>query len=178
MADQVGPPPDWVVAPNEGWLAPRGRTPDGRVLASQGRRVLAFLIDYAIWIVPQLLVIGAIVAVFLTSIIDEEEPPPSAIIAIILLYLLAFAIGIGRLAVEAEKVARRGRTWGMQAMQLRVIDARNGGPVTRGRAWGRAAFATWISAQLFGFGYWWAFFDNRSRCLHDLVCATVVIDER
>ena len=178
VADQGGPPPDWVVAPNEGWVAPRGRTPDGRVVATEGRRVLSFLVDYVIWLVPQLLVMGGIVAVFVTSVIDEEEPSGSAIAAVILLYLLVFAIGICRLAVEAEKVARRGRTWGMQAMQLRVIDARNGGPVTRGRAWGRAAFATWISSQLFGFGYWWAFFDNRNRCLHDLVCATVVIDER
>ena len=177
MADQGSPPPDWVVAPSEGWVAPRGRTPDGRLLASQGRRVLAFLIDYAIWLVPQALVIGVIVAVFI-SIADEEELPASAIVTVILLYLLIFAIAIGRVAVEAEMVARRGRTWGMQAMHLRAVDARNGGPVTRGRAWGRAAFASWISSQLFGFGYWWAFFDNRNRCLHDLVCATVIIDER
>jgi len=60
MADYGRPPPDWVVAPNEGWVAPRGRTPDGRVLATQGRRVLAFLIDYGIWVVPQMLVVGAL----------------------------------------------------------------------------------------------------------------------
>jgi len=178
VADQWGPRADWVVAPGEGWVAPRGRTPDGRVLATQGRRVLALLIDHAIWGVPQMAALGVALAIVFSSAARDEEPSGTAVAIILLLYLAAFALGIVRLAVEAELIARRGRTWGLKAMQLRIIDARTGGAVTRGRAWGRAAFATWISSQLFGFGFWWAFFDNRNRCLHDLVCATVVIDER
>ena len=167
-----------MVAPSEGWVAPRGRTPDGRVLATQGRRLLGFLVDVAIWLVPQLVVISAIMAVAFLSVDEEGELSGSGIAAILLMYLLVFALVLVRLAVEAEMIARKGQTWGMRALRLRAVDARTGGPLTRGRAWGRAAFAAFISGQLFGFGYWWAFFDNRNRCLHDLVCTTVVIDER
>ena len=178
MAEQGAAGPDWVVAPNEGWVAPRGRTPDGRVLATQGRRLLGLLIDTAIWLVPQMVVIGVIVAIAVVSAGEDGELSGAAIAAIVLAYLLVFALVVVRLAVEAELIARRGQTWGMRALRLRAIDARTGGPLSRGRAWGRAAFAAFISGQLFGFGYWWAFFDNRNRALHDLICTTVVIDER
>jgi len=170
--------PDWVVAQADGWVAPKGLTPDGRVLAGQGRRVLGFLLDLAIWTVPQMLVFGALFAAVITLPSDEGEVSGGAILTFVLLYLLAFAIGIMRLAVEAELVFRGGQTWGMRALRLRAVDGRNGGQLSRGRSWGRAAFAVWISAQLLGFGYWWAFFDDRRRTLHDLVCNVVVIDER
>lgn len=172
----------WVVAPGDGWVAPKGWTPDGRVVAEPGRRVLAFLVDMAIWTVPQVLVVGAtLVAVFSTLADPENESGEASgrdAILVLSLYGVLFALGLLRLAVEAELVARRGQTWGMKALHLRVIDGRTGGAIGRGRAWGRAAFGTWISSQLFGLGYWWAFFDDRKRTLHDLVCTTVVVDER
>ena len=180
MAETAGPQPDWVVAPADGWVAPRGRTPDGRVLATEGRRALAFLVDIAIWLVPQMILIVALVVASLPlfALDAEEEPSGATIAALVLIYGLIFAVGILRLVVEAELVARRGQTWGMKAMRLRVVDGRTGGRVSRGRAWARAAFAAFISGQLAGLGYWWAFFDNRNRTLHDLVCTTVVVDER
>lgn len=181
MAEHGGYGPGWVVAPTEGWVAPKGRTPDGRVLAEGGRRVLGLLVDVAIWAVPQILAtVGAVVA-FLLSIPDEasgEEASTAGIVVAVVLYLLVFLLIFVRIAVEAEKVARSGQTWGMKALQLRAVDSRTGGPVTRGRAWGRALFAGFISGQLAGLGYWWSFFDDRNRTLHDLVCHTVVIDER
>ncbi len=125
-----------------------------------------------------MVVLGAVVVVAVVSVDEDGELSGAGIVAILLAYLLVFALIVVRLAVEAELIARRGQTWGMRALRLRAVDARTGGPLSRGRAWGRAAFGAFISGQLFGFGYWWAFFDNRSRCLHDLVCATVVIDER
>jgi uncharacterized RDD family membrane protein YckC len=181
MADYGGYGPDWVVSPADGWTAPKGRTPDGRVLADGGRRVLGFLVDLAIWTVPQVILITVAIVVLVASIPSDsssEDPSTGGILAFLGIYALIFLVGILRLAVEAEKVARTGQTWGMKALDLRVVDGRTGGPVTRGRAWGRAAFGSFLSSQLFGFGYWWAFFDDRNRTLHDLVCATVVIDER
>jgi len=155
------------------------------VLAGPGRRVVGLLIDLAIWLVPQLVLIGMVVAVFIVNLDTSSSDESSgsglsggAVVLLLLLYALVFALGIARFVIEAELVARRGQTWGMRVARLRVVDARTGGPVTRGRAWGRAAFASFISGQLFGFGYWWAFFDDRRRALHDLVCTTVVIDER
>lgn len=173
----ASPRPTGVVVPSEGWAAPKGRTPDGRVLASRGRRVAAFFIDLAIWLVPQSVILVAVVFTLINYSDPEKTSSGADVAVIVVLYLLLFALGILRLAVEAEKVARRGQTWGMQAMRLRVVDARNGGSISRGRAWGRAAMGTYVSGQMFGFGYWWAFFDKRHRALHDLVCNAVVIDE-
>lgn len=178
MAEYGAPPPDWVVAPGEGWVAPKGRTPDGRMLASQGRRVLAYLMDFCIWTVPQSVILVFLVFTLIYASAPERSSSAGNIGLLILLYVLLFTIVILRVAVEAERVARRGQTWGMQALHLRVIDARNGGSISRGRAWGRSAMGIYVSAQVLGFGYWLAFFDNRHRCLHDLVCASVVIDER
>ena len=180
MAEAGRFPPHWVVAPGDGWVAPRGRTPDGRVLATVGRRVRAFLLDVAIWLVPQMILVLALVVALLPlfALGPEEEPPPASIVAVVVIYLLMFGVGILQVAVAAELVARRGQTWGMRALGLRVVDGRTGGPVSRGRAWGRAAFAAFLSGQAFGIGYWWSFFDDRNRTLHDLVSSTVVVDER
>lgn len=174
-----------MVAPGDGWVAPRGRTPDGRVVADPGRRFLGFLVDLAIWVVPQALLIIGLVILILVSAADTtttadgtEEVPVGTLLLFLGIYGLIFVLAVVRIAVEAELVARRGQTWGMKAVRLRAVDSRTGGPVTRGRAWGRAAFAAMISSQLFGIGYWWAFFDDRRRTLHDLVTSTVVIDER
>jgi uncharacterized RDD family membrane protein YckC len=187
MADYGGQQADWVVAPHEGWVAPKGRTPDGRVLADQGRRTLGFLVDLLIWLVPQIVVLGALGALFFASIdsatttnevTGTEELSGGSVALLALLYGSIFVLAIVRMAVEAELLARHGQTWGMRALKLRVVDAKTGGPVTRGRAWARGLFGVFVSAQLCYFGYWWSFFDNRKRTLHDLIVTTVVIDER
>jgi uncharacterized RDD family membrane protein YckC len=61
---------------------------------------------------------------------------------------------------------------------LRIVDAKTGGGISRGKAYGRTAFARFISGQVFGIGYWWSFFDDRNRTLHDLVIGAVVVDDR
>lgn len=177
MADH-GAQPGWVVAPSDGWVAPKGRTPDGRMLASPGRRLLAYTIDCVIWLVPQVLAFILLVSVLWYLSESSGSASEEEVAFWILVPLMLFAIGMLRVALEAEKVSRRGQTWGMQALRVRAIDGRTGGGISRGRAWGRAAFAAFISSALFGFGYWWALFDDRRRSLHDLVCGVVVVDER
>jgi uncharacterized RDD family membrane protein YckC len=165
-------------------VAPKGFTPDGRRVADPGRRLLGLLVDLAIWTGPQVLLIVALAVLLIAGATPSDaagggaELPASTVITIVGLYALVFVLGIAKVAVEAEKVCRSGQTWGMKALRLRAIDGRTGGSITRGRAWGRAAFAAMVSGQLFGIGYWWAFFDDRKRTLHDLVTSTVVIDER
>jgi len=167
------------VAPADGWVAPKGRTPDGRVVAEETRRLLGLLVDMAIWAVPQALALAGAIVAFIVSVPEgSQDPQGTGLVVAVLLYLLFFALAILRIVVEAEKVARSGQTWGMRALRLRAVDGKTGGPIPRGRAWGRAAFASFISGQLAGLGYWWAFLDDRNRTLHDMVCSTVVIDER
>ena len=76
---------------------------------------------------------------------------------------LLLGVGTLRLVVDAENLAGRGQTWGMRALRLRAVDGSTGGPVPRGRAWGRVAFASFLSSLCLGFGYWWAFFDGQIR---------------
>jgi uncharacterized RDD family membrane protein YckC len=178
-------PPGWVWSASDGWWAPKGMTPDGRRLAQPGKRFLGFFLDGLITFLPMMaLAVVAIVIVAgsaAASVNEDGAADGTAgagfVIGILGLYALIFVFSIGVFVLEAELLYRRGRTWGMGWSGLRVIDAKTGGPISRGRAYARTAFARFISGQVFGFGFWWAFFDDRNRTLHDLVVGTVVIEE-
>ena len=108
---------------------------------------------------------------------DKDESGGDTTFWVVLVPLL-LGIGMLRLVVDAENITRRGQTWGMRALRLRAVEGSTGGPVSRGQAWGRVAFASFISSLCLGFGFWWALFDHQKRALHDVVCGTVLIDER
>lgn len=66
-----------------------------------------------------------------------------------------------------------GRTLGMQAWRMRVVDERGGG-IGWGRALARFA-AAGLSWMLLGGGYLWALLDPERRTLHDRVSGTRLI---
>ena len=157
----------------------KGRTPDGQLLASPGRRLAGYLIDAVLWVMICLLVVAALFAAFAVYFFtgdDKDESGADTTFWVSLVALL-LVVGVLRLVVEAERVARRGQTWGMWAVHVRAVDDRTGGLVSRPRAWARVAFASSLSGSFLGLGYWWALFDDRRRTLHDLVCSIVVVDE-
>ena len=162
----------------DGWSAPLGLTPDGRRLAGPGKRFLGLFLDGLLWGLPALVLYGLFLAVIIASAPAQGEAAGAGfVLGILAVYGFVFLLGIAAVAVESELLFRRGRTWGMGWTGLRVVDARTGAPISRGRAWGRTLFARFISGQICGLGYWWALFDNRNRTLHDLVVGTVVIEE-
>ena len=78
-------------------------------------------------------------------------------------------------------LSRRGQTLGNMAVRTRVVDARTGGPLTTGKAFGR-----WAAQFLFGIGvilflvptlidYLWPLWDSQNQTLHDKIAGTVVL---
>jgi uncharacterized RDD family membrane protein YckC len=72
--------------------------------------------------------------------------------------------------------ATTGRTLGMRALGLRVIDV-YGDPPTMLRAGGRAA-AYLASVATLGLGFLWIGFDSEKRALHDWLAGTYVVKAR
>ena len=69
---------------------------------------------------------------------------------------------------------RHGATLAMQTWRLKVVDARDGRPLTVGRAALRYAVA-WPSLWLFGVGILWAMLDRDRQFLHDRLAGTCVV---
>lgn len=173
------PPVQWVTTPT--WSAPKGYTPDGRRLAGIGPRLLALVIDSLIWGLPVLALAAFLVAGLIGTLASMEpgtadDGPPAAFFGLLLLfYAGAFAVSIGRIVYQAEMVYRRGQTFGHRVARVRVIDARTGGPLSRGRSYGRA-FGTLLSNSLYGLGYAWALWEPRRRTFHDMIVDSVVVE--
>jgi uncharacterized RDD family membrane protein YckC len=187
---QAQPPYGYQAAPR-----PQPTAPDGRPLADFGERLLAFLIDLAVFLVFGLiLAIPAAIGIFAVAStaarntqVDENGnvvAGPNAgsillpIFAISLLLLLA-ALAFSYI-YEVEMMYRRGATWGKRAMKLRVVPLANpGAPLTRGMAakrWlvnyvlgGFVPFFRWID------GLWQLWDQPYRQCLHDKWAGTVVV---
>lgn len=93
---------------------------------------------------------------------------------------LQLGINVLSMAITAAyngiMISKWGATLGKMALGLKVVTA-DGGPVSAGRAWGRA-FAEIISGMVCYIGYIIAGFDDHKRSLHDHICSTRVIKTR
>lgn len=69
--------------------------------------------------------------------------------------------------------SRGGQTLGMRAWRLRLVAA-DGAPVTQTRALLRFAVA-FVSAAVFGLGFFWIFIDPGRRTWHDIAAATRIV---
>lgn len=95
--------------------------------------------------------------------------PEDARLSRILFWSLAtlFALGF-------SWVVSRRRTFGQQAVGMRIGDAATGEPVPFGRALLRTV-AMVISAVPIGLGFWWALWDRDGRTWHDRIARTRAI---
>jgi uncharacterized RDD family membrane protein YckC len=169
--------------------------PDGRPLADFGDRLLACLIDSALFaVLGFLLAIPAFFVVFasITNAINQtktdpatgqiiSQPSPAAIFLPILgiyagILLVTF---LASYVYQVEMMYRTGTTWGKRVMKLRVVSLENlGAPLTRGIAAKR-----WAVQVLGGFvpllswldGLWQLWDQPYRQCLHDKVAKTVVV---
>jgi uncharacterized RDD family membrane protein YckC len=176
--------------------APKPTTPDGRPLAEFTDRLIAFLVDVAVFFVVSLiLVVPAIIGTFvvLSDTVGniEYDADGNAInepsLGAVLLPLLAIYGGVLILSVlfsylyEVEHALRRqGTTWGKRVMKIRIVPLDDSTvPVTRGmlvRRWlvwyvlgAFVPFFRWID------GLWQLWDQPYKQCLHDKWAATVVI---
>jgi uncharacterized RDD family membrane protein YckC len=144
------------------------------------KRLAAAAIDFAI-VIP-----AALVVTFLASKIAGVHLPPSNLHlfdldlwldlviatdpALVMGLVLFIAIGLVYLLVFHIV---RGRTLGMQVMQIKVIDV-YGDPPSPARCAARCAGYVVSAATLF-LGFLWMGFDSEKRGLHDWIAGTYVI---
>ncbi|MCC3751160.1 MAG: RDD family protein [Halorhodospira halophila] len=138
----------------------------GRVFSAFGLRIGALLYD--LLLVVSIIFLGS--AVFL-PVSGGEAPAPGTWLSVAYqVYLLALVYLFFVLFWT-----RGGRTLGMLAWRLRVVNA-EGVPPTLGQASARFV-AAGLSWALLGLGFVWALFDAEHRALHDRLAGTWLIRE-
>jgi uncharacterized RDD family membrane protein YckC len=140
--------------------------------ASWGRRVVGWLIDFVIVLIPNSIIVLAGHGWYRTYNINGTSmihirPIYGLISAVI-------ALVYGMLFVGSN----RGQTPGMMAMGMRAIDPNTGGSIGYGRALWRAFFEYLMSVVIFipwVIDMLWPLWDKCNQTLHDKVSNTVVI---
>ena len=67
-----------------------------------------------------------------------------------------------------------GQTLGRQAAGIRITNLQ-GGPISKGQAWGRYLFKAFFSGLIFYLGYLWMLWDSNKQCWHDKIANTLVL---
>mgnify|MGYP002338712121 CR=1 FL=1 len=138
----------------------------GRAYAGLGLRVAGLLYD--VMMVTALLLIGTLL--FLPATGGEAPAPGSWAAHALQAYLLALVY-----LFFAVFWTRDGRTVGMMAWRLRIVDERGLSPSLRQASLRFAAAA--LSWALLGLGFAWALVDGERRALHDRLAGTWLIRE-
>ncbi|MFC9326919.1 RDD family protein [Kitasatospora sp. NPDC057015] len=154
--------PQWLAAPGPYGGPP---APGTRALASPGDRFLARLIDFAVLLIP---------CVILWALVASTGS--------IALYLL---LGLATFGYEIVMLlTQQGQTVGKKAMRIRVVSLQHGGRPTDGALWTRAALyglpsAVYCVGSLFALvDVLWQLWDKPfQQCLHDKAATTVVVKE-
>ena len=170
------PPPQQQPPAQPGYGAPvqpAGPAPGIRY-ASSGARLVAYIIDGFIlgFIVSVIFVIGAIV-IGASSSVDSSgsvSTGPAAVIGL-LIFLVGLVVGI---LWKPWFWSHGGQTPGYRILGMRVLRARDGGPLSFGTAILRF-IGYIISALIFYIGFIWIIFDGRHQGWHDKIADTLVI---
>ena len=89
---------------------------------------------------------------------------------------LSFGLQVFISLYSAFCVSRYGGTPGKRICKLRIIKG-DGSKVLFGRAWGRYLAKAFISRLFLFIGYFFIFFDDQKRALHDMICDTRVVHD-
>ncbi|SCL14543.1 Uncharacterized membrane protein YckC, RDD family [Micromonospora rhizosphaerae] len=188
IAAYPGPPPGW--APHPG-LAPPPLAPNGRPLAGFGDRLLAMLVDTAVFVVigmvlavPATIVLFAVVMPDLMAVnSDGSIPEPDLVNDFLLPFLwvelavLAISLLLGYV-YYVEMMFRTGQTLGKKVMKLRVVPRDPARALDRRMAVRRFLVQN-VAGLVPGFGYldgFWQLWDKPwQQCLHDKFAGTVVV---
>ena len=175
-----------VACPNCG----HPRTPAGAVTtvgqavgyAEWWQRVVAFLVDWVIIVIPSLIImaIASIGFIGKSTITTDQFGNPQINTSAFTRFFISFLIitGLGFAYRTILEGGPRGQTVGKMAMKIAVKDAETGGSIGYGRA-----FARWLIASIL----WGAFtlpgvidvlfplWDPKRQTLHDKVVRSVVL---
>ena len=157
-------------------------------LASIGRRIAAVLLDSLIQgvaamllVMPVFLLIGGM-AVFAGNASQgggSGAPEAAVGVAVMAAYLFMFFLSMALpLVYEGWMLQRGGQTLGKMAVSIRVVTV-DGGPLTRGQSWGRAALKVALSQVCSCLGLLAddlpACFTAEKTALHDMAAGTRVV---
>jgi uncharacterized RDD family membrane protein YckC len=151
----------------------------GRVYANFGQRLVAYIIDALILVlftVPAWIVLFAGPKGDIRSCTINGEDrlcryPSGGTVAVAV--ILGIAAIVGFLVLYSKK-AGAGQSWGLKAMNLRLVDQRTGAPIGTGRAIGRF-FARYLSAVVCYLGFLWMLWDKDHQTWHDKLVQSVVV---
>ena len=121
------------------------------------QRVAAILIDSLILVVLQFVVVGVLAA------ISED--------AAIIGYFIVIVAGIAYYVMLEG--GESGQTVGKKALNIRVYDLKQGGPIGYGRAFIR--YIGRIASSIFLIGYLWSIWDSEKQTFHDKFAGSVVV---
>ena len=146
-------------APAFGQQVGYGYAQGAGTMASFGNRLVAFIIDWAIVIIP-----GYILVAILAAIADVLGLV--GYLALIGGWIYYFAYFEG---------GADGQTIGKKQMKIRVVDAATMQPgIGTGRAAGRAA-SKWLSSLICYLGFLWMLWDPEKQTWHDKIVTTKVV---
>lgn len=157
-------------------------------LASVGQRILAVLLDSLVQgvmmmvvLLPLIFLMGGAAAALATLTEGASGEAAGAVlgIGIVGIYALIFFLSVALPFVyEGFFLARNGQTPGKMALAIRVVDA-DGGVLSRGQAWGRAALKIGLGQACSCVGLLAddlpACFTNERAALHDMAARTRVV---
>lgn len=150
-------------------------------LAGAGRRVVAWAIDLIITGLPPLLVLllaspdpvptgrecSTRLRIFECTTVDHDQLMRVRAFALVVHLVLAVVVIVAPMGTS-------GRSPGLAAMNLRVVDTENDGPIGVPRALLRY-LGSMVSAAFCFAGYAWAAFSDHQQTLHDLAASSIVV---
>lgn len=153
-----------------------GIEPDGLDYGSIGRRLAALFLDnflstmaaYALMI-PLLLIVGVAAGAAGSA---DDSGASDAVAGLFALLMYPILLGIP-FVYEGWMLQAKSQTLGKMALGVKVVTP-DGGPITRGQAWGRAALKI-VLASCLGITYIPAFVTRERTTLHDMIAGTRVV---
>jgi uncharacterized RDD family membrane protein YckC len=139
----------------------------GAGYASPFLRIIAYLIDG--FVVTVVFWVG-LLGMKWVLVRTVNDPHTRGVIGVVFMAGLALWV----LDYFTGRVARNGATFGQSLFGMKVVTA-NGAPISFLRALGRFLVMLIVNQITFALGQIVAFFDKQKRCLHDIVCGTVVL---
>jgi uncharacterized RDD family membrane protein YckC len=138
-----------------------------RAYSSWGRRVVAYLLDSCILLIP----IGIALAVVVAVAPEDDDDPVWAVLGIA--YVLTLALPFVYFTYFHGKT---GQTPGKRALGIRVVSDRTGGTIGYFPALGRYGITVIFSIFVFPLllDYLWPLWDGKNQALHDKVVSSVV----
>ena len=149
------------------------------------KRAIACIIDSFVLAIPNIAIAGGILVPQVISFVrlasSQTEPTPDIMLPLMTKWMLGmvllWVVGIVSfwLYYALMESSKYQASLGKMALGIKVVGA-NGEKISFGRATGRT-FAKFISHMILYFGDYMAGFTEKRQGLHDLMCATYVVDK-